>query len=81
LTAISIYEDGGPVMTKTLVDIDDGLLAKASKALGTTTKKDTVNAALQRVVRVAAMEQHIESARNGLYSDLLDPEVMKGAWR
>lgn len=68
-------------MTKTLIDIDDTLLAKAGTALGTRTKKDTVTAALTRVVRVAAMEQHIESARNGLYADLLDPEVMKGAWR
>ena len=69
------------MMTKTSIDIDDQLLAKARRTLGTMSKKDTVNAALARVVRDAAIDQHVQSLRNGLYSDLLDPEVMKGAWR
>lgn len=68
-------------MTKTLIDIDDELLAKATAALGTTTKKDTVNQALARVIRIAAFESQIEFARGGGFDDLLDPEVMKGAWR
>ena len=68
-------------MTKTLIDIDDDWLSLASEALGTTTKKDTVNAALERVARSAAMARLIQHAREGLYADLLDPEVMKGAWR
>lgn len=38
-------------MTKTLIDIDDALLAEAARVLGTTTKKDTVNAALGEAVR------------------------------
>lgn len=37
-------------MAKTLIDIDDGLLEAARQALGTTTKKDTVNAALREVL-------------------------------
>ena len=37
----------GVRMTKTLIDIDDEYLAAAQQALGTTTKKDTVNAALR----------------------------------
>lgn len=37
-------------MTKTLLDVDDDLLAEASAALGTSTKKDTVNEALRAVV-------------------------------
>jgi Arc/MetJ family transcription regulator len=68
-------------MTKTLIDIDDELLAKAAAVLGTNTKKDTVNAALADVLRVRTASQFLESARSGLYDDLLDPEVMKGAWR
>jgi Arc/MetJ family transcription regulator len=68
-------------MTKTLIDIDDTLLAKAAEALGTTTKKDTVNAALARVARIAATEDLIAFARAGGFDDLLDPELMKGAWR
>ena len=34
-------------VTKTLIEIDDEYLAAAQQALGTTTKKDTVNAALR----------------------------------
>jgi Arc/MetJ family transcription regulator len=34
-------------ITRTLVDIDDRLLARAAAKLGTVTKKDTVNRALE----------------------------------
>jgi Arc/MetJ family transcription regulator len=37
-------------MSKTLIDIDDDLLAEAAIALGTGTKKDTVAQALQHAV-------------------------------
>ena len=37
-------------MAKTLIDLDDDLLAEASRTLGTSTKKDTVAKALQQVV-------------------------------
>lgn len=37
-------------MAKTLVDLDDELLAEATIALGTSTKKDTVNEALRLAV-------------------------------
>lgn len=33
-------------MSKTLIDIDDEMLARASSVLGTSTKRDTVNQAL-----------------------------------
>ncbi len=36
-----------PGVTRTMIDIDDDLLARAAKELGTTTKKDTVHAALR----------------------------------
>ena len=38
-------------MAKTLVDVDDELLAEATAALGTTTKKDTINEALRQAVK------------------------------
>lgn len=38
-------------MTKVLIDIDDEALARAAEVLGTSTKKDTVNTALQETVR------------------------------
>jgi len=37
-------------MPKTLIDVDEELLAEATTALGTTTKKDTVNEALRQAV-------------------------------
>jgi Arc/MetJ family transcription regulator len=68
-------------MTETLIDIDDELLAEAATILGTSTKKDTVNAALADVLRVRTASKLPKSARNGLESDLLDPEVANGAQR
>ncbi len=50
-------------MAKTLLDVDEGLLAEASTALGTSTKKDTVNEALRQAVEVSR-----ERRRRGLES-------------
>jgi Arc/MetJ family transcription regulator len=36
-------------VAKTLLDLDEGLLAEAAATLGTRTKKDTVTVALQKV--------------------------------
>lgn len=69
-------------MTKRLVDIDDDVLAAARDVLGTSTLKDTVNAALRRSA---------ESGRRGISeedwdrfaaaaADLSDPDVMGRAW-
>jgi Arc/MetJ family transcription regulator len=46
-------------MTKTLIEIDDEYLAAAQQALGTTTKKDTVNAALREVAALAARRRDL----------------------
>ena len=51
-------------MPKTLIDIDEDLLAEASVALGTSTKKDTVTAALRRAVEEA--RQRRRQALEGL---------------
>lgn len=40
-------------MPKTLIDVDYELLAEATQALGTSTKKDTVNEALRRAVETS----------------------------
>ncbi len=37
-------------MARTVVDLDDAALAEAARYLGTTTKKDTVNAALHEII-------------------------------
>jgi Arc/MetJ family transcription regulator len=41
-------------MTRTIIDIDDEKLARAQRALRTTTKRDTVNAALELAAAVDA---------------------------
>jgi Arc/MetJ family transcription regulator len=37
-------------MARTVIDVDDELLVSVAKELGTSTKKDTVNAALREVL-------------------------------
>ncbi len=51
-------------MAKTLIDIDEDLLREAMVALGTSTKKDTVNAALASVAEAA--RAHRRDARLAL---------------
>lgn len=68
---------------KTMIDLNDEALALAAKELGTTTKKDTVNAALEFV---AQRRRRIEQALNDPYGfgvgpDIGDPEIMGGARR
>ncbi|WP_155054776.1 type II toxin-antitoxin system VapB family antitoxin [Streptomyces blattellae] len=65
-------------MTKTLIDIDDELLAEAAIAFGTKTKKDTVNAALregvERKKRALALARLAARADAGDFDVLLDKE-------
>jgi Arc/MetJ family transcription regulator len=68
---------------KTMIDLDDEALALAAKELGTTTKKDTVNAAL---AFVAHRRHRIEELLDDPYGlgagpDITDPEVMRQARR
>ncbi|MGH3681077.1 MAG: type II toxin-antitoxin system VapB family antitoxin [Natronosporangium sp.] len=66
-------------MAKTLLDLDEELLAEATIALGASTKKDTVTRALQSAVetsrarraRALAALQQI-AAEGGFDFDLLD---------
>jgi Arc/MetJ family transcription regulator len=63
-------------MVKTSVEIDHAALAVAAEVLGTTTKKDTVNAALlevgQRLVRLRAVARLGEIADRGDFDEFLD---------
>jgi Arc/MetJ family transcription regulator len=65
-------------MTKTLIDIDEELLAEAAIAFGTRTKKDTVNAALregvERKKRALALARLAARADAGEFDMLLDKE-------
>ena len=60
-------------MSVTQIDLDDEALAEAMRMLGTTTKKDTVNAALRecvtRVRRIEALEALSARAARGEFDD------------
>ncbi|WP_432540725.1 type II toxin-antitoxin system VapB family antitoxin [Kineococcus sp. SYSU DK002] len=62
-------------MSKTHIDIDDDLLAQVAAITGTTTKRDTVEAALRTTLRQerrrAAAERLITRAENGYFAPLL----------
>ena len=68
---------------KTVIDLDPELTEAAAKVLGTTTKKDTVHAALAAAVaeaeRKAQRRRRLLNSAGGL--DLGDDSVMAGAWR
>jgi Arc/MetJ family transcription regulator len=69
-------------VTKTLVDIDDALLAEASRLLGTDTKKDTVNAALREVVARQRRSEAFAQLRGLTFvSALRETAVRDRAWR
>ena len=68
---------------KATVDLDDAQLGEAAVEPGTTTEKDTVNAAL---AFVAARRSRVKGMLEdpfalGVGSDIADPEVMRGARR
>ena len=68
-------------MSKTLIDVDEDLLDQAQAALGTRTKKETVNRALAEAVASAARKREIERLDGGVYADLGDSRVTEQAWR
>lgn len=64
-------------MTRTVIDVDDDALTEAAHYLGTTTKKDTVNAALREINdrrrRAAAIERMRQMVAEGRVDlDLID---------
>jgi Arc/MetJ family transcription regulator len=68
---------------KTMIDLDDEALELAARELGTTTKKDTVNAALEFV---ASRRRRIEQLLDDPYAfgvgpDIGNPDVMRSARR
>jgi Arc/MetJ family transcription regulator len=68
-------------MSTTQIDLDQDLLARAARILGTKTKKDTVNGALRRVVEQESRRRHVDELASGALPDLADPEILSAAWR
>jgi Arc/MetJ family transcription regulator len=58
-------------VSRTVIDLDDELVAEVSRALGTSTKKDTVNRALREVLenrrRALALTRLREAAGDGAF--------------
>ena len=66
-------------MGKRLVDIDRDLLRQAKELLGTSSTTETLNRALDEVVRVE-LRRRLDSLACLQGLDLDNPEVMAGAW-
>jgi Arc/MetJ family transcription regulator len=58
-------------MARTVIDLDDELLTSVARELGTSTKKDTVNAALREVLanrrRAVALTRLRDAANEGAF--------------
>jgi Arc/MetJ family transcription regulator len=66
---------------KTMIDLNDDALELAAKVLGTATKTDTVNAALEFVIgRRRRIEQLLDDPYAlGVGPDIADAEIMRHA--
>jgi Arc/MetJ family transcription regulator len=66
---------------KTSFEVDPEKVAAAKEILGTKTLTDTVDAALEEIVKRKQRERLIELLFDSDGLELDDPEVMKSAWR
>lgn len=66
-------------MTRTMIDLDDDLLAKAAKELGTVTKKDTVHAALRMALRQTAARD-LRAMMNGDADGASHEKIVNDMW-
>ncbi len=68
-------------MRKTSIEVDEELLERVRLILDTSTIKETVDEALQEVLRSAMRKQEIQALKEMAGMDLADDSVMGGAWR
>jgi Arc/MetJ family transcription regulator len=68
-------------MAKTSIEIDDRKLNAVREILNTRTKRETVDAALDDVIRRRQREQLVERLAGMHGLDLDDERVMASAWR
>jgi hypothetical protein len=66
---------------KTSFEIDFGKVETAKQVLGTTTLTDTVDAALDEVIKLQQRRRLVELLFTPGRLQLDDPDVMAGAWR
>jgi Arc/MetJ family transcription regulator len=71
-------------MSRTLIDVDDDALARAASVLGTTTKVETVNRALQLVAAQAGRQgerDRFDGLLDLVGDRLAETDVRQEAWR
>lgn len=70
-------------MSRTVIDLDDQLVADVAQALGTSTKKETVNTALREVLEGRRRALALARLRNAAEEGAFDLEVFddKAAYR
>lgn len=68
-------------MSRTTIDLDDGMLAEASRELGTSSKVETVNAALAFVTGRRRRSEAFADPLVWGSPDLADPDVRASARR
>lgn len=64
-------------MTRTVIDLDEDLLADVAKALGTSTKKETVNTALREVLEYRRRALALARLRTAAAEGAFDPEILE----
>jgi Arc/MetJ family transcription regulator len=64
-------------MSRTVIDLDDGLVADVAKALGTSTKKETVNTALREVLETRRRALALTRLRGAVAEGAFDLEVIE----
>lgn len=63
-------------MARTVIDLDDDLMVDVARALGTKTKKDTVNSALREIVLNRRRATALVELREKVEGGALDLEVL-----
>ncbi len=77
-TCSEVYTPG---VTKRLVEIDDGDLAAARRALATSSIRETVTTALREATAAAARRREIERLLDGSAEFLADEARRDRAWQ
>lgn len=72
---------GTPTKRKTSFAVDFAKVDSVKELLGTTTLTNTVDAALDEVIRMRQRARLVEVLYTSGHLDLDDPEVVAGAWR
>jgi Arc/MetJ family transcription regulator len=64
-------------MSRTVIDLDDALVAEVARELGTTTKKETVNRALREVLEHRRRAVAITRLRAAVAEGAIDLAVLQ----